>query len=76
MAVPTEGLSEHIEPILFTFGFIITGLVAIVGWFSKRTVGKIEGNVEDLWELVRKVEMDFAKLKAEHRVRHNLKEDD
>lgn len=65
-----NGLSEHIEPILFVFCFFITSLIAIIGWFIKRTLGKLEDNVEDLWALARSTEKDLTILSAEHKVRH------
>lgn len=65
-----SSLSEHVEPLLFVMCFIITSLLALLGWFVKRTVGKLEDNVNDLWELARDNQNKLIALRAEHDVRH------
>ena len=72
------GLGEHIQPIMVFVAFVITSLLGILGWFLKRTLGKVENNVDDLWQLCRDtiqrdltaVDKRLTTLETEHRIRH------
>lgn len=68
-----KGLGDHVGAILILSVSMISMLVAVITWFAKRTINKIEENLEKMLETVIKHDRMLERIRTAHK--HIHKED-
>jgi CDP-diglyceride synthetase len=65
-----KALGEHIGAILVLAAILIASLITIVGWFVKRTLGKLEDNIDSTLKTVIKHDRYLERIITSHRLQH------
>ena len=65
-----KSLGEHVGAILVLATMLISCLITIVGWFVKRTIGKLEDNLDNLLKTVVKHDRYLERIVTSHRLQH------
>lgn len=71
MAQNPSDLNEHAAAIIGGLVTLMGLLVSLVGWFMKRTLGKLEHLVEDLVTVVQRHQIILAKIIFAHKNNHD-----
>lgn len=65
-----KSLGEHVGAILVLATMLISGLITIVGWFLKRTLGKLEDNVDAMMKTLIKHDRYLERIITSHMHNH------
>jgi hypothetical protein len=68
-----KSLSEHTGAILILCGGLISGMITIISWFIKRTLGKLEANCDDMLKTIIRHDRYLERIITSHQ--HNHQQD-